>query len=309
MRDVKSIKHIVLGVLLLLISKECDTISQRSVEIMTFGELIRAKMQERDLSMRDLERMTGIDIAKISRIANDQIQSPAYSNVVKIKNALEINNFDVESAFDVGNKSSRDQIDRLNDNPILLQLQRQLLASSDLKSILDVFQTISNYFEAQRKWWIIAVIPVEPYAKVLQLNGALSSEQFEKWKTIFMKLFLASEVLAAESIIYPEQVIHLPDDLHVFMSAVELVEKIRVAYTEGTISESESTEFLNSIFQQNLINKVRLDEILKCDEDQPGTEESSSKHLEELIFEKETELFRLKQMAKFLKPNDEIQAR
>lgn len=57
---------------------------------MRLGEILKMAREIKGVSLRDLERETGISNALLSQIETGQVKSPGFQNVVKIARALNV---------------------------------------------------------------------------------------------------------------------------------------------------------------------------------------------------------------------------
>jgi ribosome-binding protein aMBF1 (putative translation factor) len=55
---------------------------------MTLGKILRQKREERGLSLRDLEKITGVYHSTIGKIERGAVRAPAFEDVVRIAKAL-----------------------------------------------------------------------------------------------------------------------------------------------------------------------------------------------------------------------------
>jgi transcriptional regulator with XRE-family HTH domain len=55
---------------------------------MTLGELLGMAREMKDITLRELERQTGISNAVINQMETGHIKNPSFANVVKVSRAL-----------------------------------------------------------------------------------------------------------------------------------------------------------------------------------------------------------------------------
>lgn len=77
---------------------------------MTFGEIIEKKLNEANISMRELARRADVDVAYISKIIKNKSVNPSYQVVIKIANALNISQQDLEKVFNLETENIEDVV-------------------------------------------------------------------------------------------------------------------------------------------------------------------------------------------------------
>ncbi len=277
---------------------------------------MRSRMQALNMSMRELQRQTGIDIAKISRIANNQILNPSYSNIIKIKNALSISNFDVESCFSNGSSKliTPETAKKFDDNPQLNRLQHILLETTGQTRIIESLKVLTEFMESDS---LINVISITFLAggsfeiNVLPFRAAINDEICGLWQSMLAALYSASAVFVVDNIVFSSIIDVFDKPILNKLEIDSVVNRLIDSLYKKQISPKDGSNYLTLLQKYRLITKDKSDRIINAlntvNKVNIRSNAAAAKQINEagpIINKREVELLKLEQLIDQLKKND-----
>ena len=283
---------------------------------MTFGELMKSRMQALNMSMRELQRQTGIDIAKISRIANNQILNPSYSNIVKIKNALSISNFDVESCFsnDASKLLLKETSKKFDDIPQLNRLQHILLETTGQSRIIESLKVLTEYLEGDSLLNVISITSLAGSTfeiNVFPFRAPPNDEICGLWQSIFIALYSASAVFVVDNIISASILDVFDKPIINELEIDGVVNRLIDSLFKKQILPKDCSNYLTQMQKYKLITKDNSDRITnalntvnRVNIRSNAAAFKQSNEAGPIINNREVELFKLEQLIDKLKKSD-----
>lgn len=102
---------------------------------MDFGNLVKLKRSNKNMTLAELEQVAGVSASFINRIENNTQKSPSVNNVYKLAKALDISSLELEQCFDVELKANIEE----NEVKLLKQMDYVLLKQAE-----DILTNVAN---------------------------------------------------------------------------------------------------------------------------------------------------------------------
>ena len=279
--------------------------------------MMKKRMKELNISMRELQRRTGIDIAKISRIANNQIMNPSYSNIVKIKNALSISNFDVESCFtpDSSKLTLAGSTKKFDDVPQLNRLQHVLFETTGRSKVIESMKVLTEYLETDPTLNVMSITFLANNTfeiNVLPFRGPANDGICAMWQSIFTVLYSASAVYVVDSVIFSAITDSFDKPVQNKLDIDSVVNKLIDSLYKRQISAKDGSNYLALLQKYKVISKDKSDRIINAlntvNKVNIRANAAAAKHIKTsdgpVISKRDVELLKLEQLIDKLKDND-----